>query len=88
MNKREEQNFCETCGATPTDNHKYDDQGLSEQEKEGLTCLIISADHTWEYQEPGMQSKVNSFPVCEDTNRIHTVTLEVGNLLVTIQEKK
>jgi len=53
-----------------------------------LTCLIISADHTWEYQEPGVPTQICSFPVCEDTNRIHTVTLEVGNLLVTIQEKK
>jgi hypothetical protein len=70
------------------DDCKYDAQGLSEQEKEGLTCLIISADHTWEYQEPGIPSKVCSFPMNEDANRMHSTSLEVGNLIVHIMEKK
>jgi len=74
---------CSNCGLVEC---ACDAQGLSDQEIEGQTCLIVGADHTWSIQEPGVPTQVCSFPINEDTSRIHTTTLRVGNLLVTIQE--
>ena len=84
---------CPNCGFISVDECglvlcRCDAQGLSEQEIESLTCLIISADYTWEHQQPGIPSQKGCFSINEDTKHIYTTTLRVGNLLVTVQEMK